>query len=113
MSIRERFIRRQPLSYTFEEIFEMAGRGDFGPSGFGERLRKARESKEWTQKELADKAGTHINTVARIERGEQEPAWPLVLAFAAALGVSCEEFSEAVVDEEPPAKAAKKKGGKK
>jgi len=71
----------------------MAGRGEFGPTGFGQCLREAREKKGWTQKELAEKAGTHTNTIARLERGEQEPAWPLVLALAKALGVDCTAFS--------------------
>lgn len=73
-----------------------------------------------SQKALADAAGIHANTVAKLERGEQEPAWPLVLAFAKALEVDCTAFSAdgqvtAGGAADPPAKAkpAAKKGGKK
>jgi transcriptional regulator with XRE-family HTH domain len=96
----------------------VAGRGDYAASGFGPALRREREAKGWTQKELADAAGTHGNTVARIERGENEPAWPLVLKFAAALGVSCEAFAgtgvspPAPADRPASAKPAKRKGKK-
>lgn len=71
----------------------MPGRGENEPTGFGRRLREAREEKGLTQKQLADTAGTHVNTVARLEREEQEPAWPLVLKFAKALGVDCTTFT--------------------
>ncbi len=73
----------------------MAGRGDLPSSGFGAQLRLRRDEKGWTQKQLAEASGIHTNTIARLERGEHEPAWPLVLALAKALGVSCEAFSEA------------------
>ena len=46
-----------------------------------------------TQAELWERTGCAKNTVARLERGEQEPAWPPVLAFGKALGVSCEAFT--------------------
>jgi transcriptional regulator with XRE-family HTH domain len=87
----------------------MPGRGDFAPSGFGARLRAIREGKEMTQKEVAEKAGTHANTIARLERGEQEPAWPLVIAIAGALGVDCTAFTEV----QAPAPQKKHRGGKK
>jgi hypothetical protein len=32
--------------------------------------------------------------VAKLERGVQEPAWPLVLALAKALGVNCLAFTD-------------------
>jgi hypothetical protein len=51
-----------------------------------------------------------------MERGEVEPSWQMVIAFATALGVSYEVFSgcEHVAREEPVAKSAgKKKDGKK
>lgn len=70
----------------------MTRRGGWPPSGFGERLLALREQAGLTQGELADKAGCHGFTISKLERGEQEPAWPLVLALAAALGVSCTAF---------------------
>jgi transcriptional regulator with XRE-family HTH domain len=80
----------------------MPGRGDNPPTGFGRRLREVREGKGLTQQQLADAAGTHVNTVARLERGEQEPAWPLVLKFAKSLGVDCTAFN-ATGEESPQA----------
>ncbi len=47
-----------------------------------------------SQKQLGDVSGIHPNTIARLERGEQEPAWPAVLALAQALGVDCTAFSD-------------------
>jgi len=66
-----------------------------------------------SQKTLAEAVGIHSNTVAKLERGEQEPAWPLVLAFAKALSVDCSAFSgcEDVAGGES-AKPAKRKGKK-
>ena len=41
--------------------------------------------------------------VAKLERGLQEPAWPLVLALARALGVTCQDFvGEATAAPTPP-----------
>jgi hypothetical protein len=41
---------------------------------------------------MAERAGCTPFTVAKLEAGKQEPAWPLVLQLADALGVSTEEF---------------------
>lgn len=98
----------------------MAGRGDQSPSGFGESLRRLRDEKGLTQKQLGDAAGVHPNTVAKLERGDQEPNWPVVLKFAEALGVECTAFKVAPAEPEPEgggkpasrAKAAKKKPDK-
>jgi len=62
------------------------------PSGFAERLRQVREAKGLTQTQLAEAAGCFPMTISKLERGAQEPAWPLVLALARALGVSCQAF---------------------
>ena len=71
----------------------MAGRGDVKPSGFGPMLRRVREEKGFTQAGLGAAADLHANTVARLERGEVEPSWPVVLKLAKALGVDCTAFS--------------------
>ncbi|HEV3440629.1 MAG TPA: helix-turn-helix transcriptional regulator [Gemmata sp.] len=98
----------------------MAGRGDLPASGFGSQLRRRRDEKGWTQQELAEATGIHANTIARLERGEHEPAWPLVLALAKALGVDCTAFNaepgtepEKSVEKPTAKKPAAKKGGKK
>ena len=62
----------------------MAGRGEVEPSGFGEKLREVREAKGLTQKQLADASDIHSNTIAKLERGEQEPNWPLGLKLVKA-----------------------------
>ena len=64
------------------------------PSGFGEALRRIRGQKDLTQKQVGESAGIHPNTVAKMERGEVEPSWQVVLALATALGVDCTAFSE-------------------
>jgi DNA-binding XRE family transcriptional regulator len=61
-------------------------------SGFGERLRVLREAKDLTQRGLAELAGCHWFTISKLERGQQEPNWPLVLSLCRALGVRCTAF---------------------
>lgn len=78
----------------------MTKQGGWPATGFGAKLREKREARGMSQKALGEAAGIHGNTVAKLERGEQEPAWPLVLAFARALDVDCSAFSE---NEEKPA----------
>jgi transcriptional regulator with XRE-family HTH domain len=67
--------------------------GGWPPSGFGDRLRALRERAGLTQRALAERAGCHLMTIAKLERGAQEPAWPLVLALTRALGVDCLAFA--------------------
>lgn len=59
---------------------------------FGGRLRELREAAGLTQKDVADRAGVKTNTIARLERGEQVPNWPTVVALIQALDVACDEF---------------------
>ncbi len=53
----------------------------------GDRLRDLRIEQALTQAELAEKAGVTRNTVARLERNENEPYMPTVRKLAAALEV--------------------------
>jgi transcriptional regulator with XRE-family HTH domain len=88
----------------------MPKKGGWPPTGFGARLRALRDQRGWTQAQLAERAGCNSFTVAKTERGEQEPAWPLVLALARALGVGVAAF---VADEtRDSAVAGGKKGGR-
>lgn len=75
------------------------------PKWFGSRLRELREEAGLSQAQLAAKAGTKANTVARIERGERIPCWEIICAFAAALDVDLGEFGR-----EPVAKVEKRRG---
>ncbi len=52
-----------------------------------ENIRKARESKGWTQEELAKKAGVDGNSLAKIERGESRPKGLTLVKIIKALGV--------------------------
>jgi transcriptional regulator with XRE-family HTH domain len=63
------------------------------PSGFGSVLRRLREGKGLTQKQLGDAAEIHSNTIAKLERGVMEPSWQLVLKLATVLGVECTAFN--------------------
>lgn len=59
----------------------------------GERLRRARNARWLTQKELAQKAGVAEHTVMRIERGQSPtPTRDTVFALADALDVRPEEL---------------------
>jgi transcriptional regulator with XRE-family HTH domain len=69
-----------------------ADQGGWPPTGFGKRLKALREAQGLTQDELAASAGCNKFTISKLERGLQEPAWPLVLALARVLGVKVGEF---------------------
>jgi transcriptional regulator with XRE-family HTH domain len=83
----------------------MTKQGGWPPSGFSARLKAEREKAGLTQKQLAEKAGCNVFTVAKLERGSQEPAWPLVLALAKALGVDCTAFGDGPAVQLPPTPA--------
>ena len=50
-------------------------------------LRRLRTEKEWSQEELADRAGLHRTYVSGVERGVRNPTITIVAALAKALGV--------------------------
>jgi len=54
---------------------------------FGKRLKKLREEKDWTQEELADKAGMHFTYIGQIERGVRNPSLVNLYKLAKALGI--------------------------
>jgi DNA-binding XRE family transcriptional regulator len=73
----------------------MSKKGGWEPTGFGGRLKSLREAAGLSQQQLAERAGCNKFTVAKLEAGKQEPAWPLVLAICAALDVTCQAFAAA------------------
>jgi len=81
----------------------MTKQGGWPPTGFGGRLRALRTQAGLSQRQLADQAGCNVFTVAKLERGVQEPAWPLVLVLARALGVTCMAFTLDALPEEASA----------
>lgn len=58
----------------------------------GSVLKNARLELKLTQQELADKAGVHINTYARVERDEQEPSFDTVKRLAKVLKLRLEDI---------------------
>jgi transcriptional regulator with XRE-family HTH domain len=56
----------------------------------GEALRRARQTRGWTQAQLADAAGLSTNYVARLERGELGPSLFVASRLAASLDIDVE-----------------------
>ena len=84
-------------------------------TAFGRRLRELREAAGLTQTQLAERAGMVYQALAKYERGENEPTWPVALRLAEALGVSMDEFKAAAGevsddhDEEKPTPKRRKR----
>lgn len=58
---------------------------------FGENLREARKRANLTQKQVAEKSGLHVNYVARIERGEENPSYEAIEKIIKALRIKSSE----------------------
>lgn len=54
---------------------------------FADRVRRLRESRGWSQEELAERADRHFTFVSQLERGERAPGLLTILRVADALGV--------------------------
>jgi len=54
---------------------------------FGRTVRRLRESRGWTQEELATRSGKHWTYIGGIERGERNPTLRVIVAIAKALSV--------------------------
>ena len=59
---------------------------------FGNRVRKLRKSKGWSQEEFADECGLHRTYIGAIERGERNVSLNNIHAIAKALDISVKEF---------------------
>ena len=56
-----------------------------------ENLRRLREDKGWSQRQLADRAGVHKAVIADVEAGKTKiPAYDRLVRIARALGVDPE-----------------------
>ena len=66
------------------------------------RLRVLRAEREWSQAELAERAGVSRQTINAIETGKYAPSLPLAFSLARIFGASIEAIfdPEAPVDEE-------------
>lgn len=56
--------------------------------GFGARLKGLRESAGLSQVKLAEAAGTHADSVVKLENGARSPSLELAGRIAEALGIS-------------------------
>lgn len=59
---------------------------------FGKNIKKARTEAGLTQQQVADKAKTHVNYYARIERGEENPSYETLEKITKALGVKAKDI---------------------
>lgn len=61
---------------------------------FGRRLREIRKAHRLKIGELAERAETGVKHLGRIERGEKQPSFELIVALAEAMDVSAAKFFE-------------------
>jgi HTH-type transcriptional regulator/antitoxin HipB len=64
-------------------------------AGVGEAVRRARQTRGWTQAELAERAGLSPNYVARLERGELGPSLLVAHMLCATLDIEVAELLQA------------------
>ena len=68
---------------------------------FGDRLRHERESRGWTQKQLAEKARVPQETISRLETGKHRgPQIEVAVKLAKALKVSLDYLAGRYEDED-------------
>ncbi len=60
------------------------------PEGFGFRLRRTRQERGLSQKDLADLIATTVMQISRYERGQILPAFETAVALAEALHISAD-----------------------
>jgi len=58
----------------------------------GRIFKQSRLKKHLTQVEVAEKAGIHVNTYARIERGDQKPTFSTIKKLAKLLEIDIENI---------------------
>ena len=63
---------------------------------FGQRVRKLRETKEWTQEDLAEYSGLHRTYIGSIERGERNVALLNIRKIASAFGLTLPELLDGI-----------------
>lgn len=59
---------------------------------FGLRIKILRETKEWTQEDLADKTGFHRTYIGMIERGERNISLINIAIFASVFELSISQL---------------------
>jgi len=63
---------------------------------FGKEIRKHRESRGWSQEDLAERAGLHRNYVGGIERGERNVALENIVKLARALSMKTRDLFDSL-----------------
>jgi transcriptional regulator with XRE-family HTH domain len=61
-------------------------------SVLGERIRDLRKQNEYSQEKLAELAEIHVNHVRRVELGQANPTYLVLVRIADALGVTVQEL---------------------
>jgi transcriptional regulator with XRE-family HTH domain len=69
----------------------------------GQAIRRLRQERALTQRELADAADVNETWISHIEAGRTNPAWGTVVRIAVALGVSVSELARRAEDVGDPA----------
>jgi len=59
---------------------------------FGERIKSLRESKGWTQENLAEKMEINTNYLSSIERGKENPTFDMLMKLSDSLKVEMWEL---------------------
>jgi putative transcriptional regulator len=80
-------------------------------SGLAARLKQLREARSLTQKELADYAQTHSDSIVKLEMGRRLPTLELAWRLATVLGVSVNDLLPSRYHPEvpPPARQQQEK----
>jgi transcriptional regulator with XRE-family HTH domain len=73
-------------------------------ASFGKRVRALRKAKKLRIADLAEKADTGIKHLGRIERGEKQPSFELIIAIARALNTSPSALFDFETDQNDPKK---------
>jgi transcriptional regulator with XRE-family HTH domain len=61
---------------------------------FGDNVKRIRESKNWSQEKLSEKADLHRTYISQIESGKRNPTLLIVQQLAEALGVKPSKLLE-------------------
>jgi transcriptional regulator with XRE-family HTH domain len=75
------------MAIVLEARTGVRGSGDVGMTP-GERLKRLRLGRDWTQEELEERSGVNQGTISQIENGQYERTWLMTWrAFGRAFGV--------------------------
>lgn len=66
--------------------------GNPPPEPLGERIRRLRQEKDWTQRDLALRVGIRPTRISKYERGTYQPSLATVKAIADALGTTADHL---------------------